>query len=181
MADGLWQVIDEQIARHPRFLRQLAESSLRNRVPIDWLGGIDTTVRAGRELLDIKLHGTMIYVDAARLYALAHRIEAFNTRSRFEAIARALGVSSREGEGWIGGFEYLQMLRLRGQIALRASDATASAEPPPGSASESSPKPGLNPNLIDVGALNDIDRRILKESLRIARRLQQRIELDFAS
>ena len=181
LADGLWQVIDEQIAKHPRFLRQLAESSLRNRVPIDWLGGIDTTVRAGRELLDIKLHGTMIYVDAARLYALAHRIEAFNTRSRFEAIARALGVSSREGEGWIGGFEYLQMLRLRGQIALRASDATASAEPPPGSASESSPKPGLNPNLIDVGALNDIDRRILKESLRIARRLQQRIELDFAS
>ncbi|MDH4287511.1 MAG: hypothetical protein OEV65_02090 [Aquincola sp.] len=37
-----------------------------------------------------------------------------------------------------------------------------------------------NPNLIDVGALNDIDRRVLKESLRIARRLQQRIELDYA-
>jgi CBS domain-containing protein len=31
-----------------------------------------------------------------------------------------------------------------------------------------------------VAALNDIDRRVLKESLRVARRLQQRIELDYA-
>jgi CBS domain-containing protein len=30
-----------------------------------------------------------------------------------------------------------------------------------------------------VAALNDIDRRMLKESLRIARRLQQRMELDY--
>jgi CBS domain-containing protein len=37
-----------------------------------------------------------------------------------------------------------------------------------------------NPNLVDVAALNDIDRRVLKESLRVARRLQQRIELDYA-
>ena len=32
----------------------------------------------------------------------------------------------------------------------------------------------------DVASLNDIDRRVLKESLRVARRLQQRIELDYA-
>ena len=36
-----------------------------------------------------------------------------------------------------------------------------------------------NPNLVDVNALNDIDRRVLKESLRVARRLQQRIEMDY--
>jgi CBS domain-containing protein len=36
-----------------------------------------------------------------------------------------------------------------------------------------------NPNLVDVAALNDIDRRVLRESLRIARRLQQRIQLDY--
>ncbi|MEO5772276.1 MAG: putative nucleotidyltransferase substrate binding domain-containing protein, partial [Burkholderiaceae bacterium] len=36
-----------------------------------------------------------------------------------------------------------------------------------------------NPNLIDVAALNDIDRRVLKESLRVARRLQQRIQMDY--
>ena len=35
------------------------------------------------------------------------------------------------------------------------------------------------PNLVDVGALNHIDRRMLRESLRIARTLQQRLELDY--
>jgi CBS domain-containing protein len=30
-----------------------------------------------------------------------------------------------------------------------------------------------------VASLNDIDRRVLKESLRVARRLQQRIGLDY--
>ena len=36
-----------------------------------------------------------------------------------------------------------------------------------------------NPNLIDVGTLDDIERSILKEALRVARRLLQRIELDY--
>ena len=33
----------------------------------------------GRELIDVKLHGTAIYVDAARLYALAHGVAATGT------------------------------------------------------------------------------------------------------
>jgi CBS domain-containing protein len=144
------------IERHPRFLRLMAANMLERRAPLDWLGGIDTTDRDGRQALDIKLHGTMIYVDAARLYALAHDVDAVNTRARLEGVAHRMRVSGREAEGWVGGFEYLQMLRLRGQTMERAT-----------------------PNLIDVGALNDIDRRVLKESLRIARRLQQRVEMDF--
>ena len=38
---------------------------------------------------------------------------------------------------------------------------------------------GDNPNAIDVSELNDIDRRVLKESLRMIRSLQQRLELDY--
>ncbi len=149
-------LIRQAIARHPRFLRLLAESMLERRAPLDWLGGIGTTDRDGRSMLDIKLNGTMIYVDAARLYALAHEVDAVGTRARLEGAAHRMGVPAREAEGWVGGFEYLQMLRLRGQIQERSA-----------------------PNLIDVDSLNDIDRRVLKESLRIARRLQQRVEMDF--
>jgi CBS domain-containing protein len=36
-----------------------------------------------------------------------------------------------------------------------------------------------NPNLIDTATLNDIDLRMLKETIRIARRLQQRMGLDY--
>jgi CBS domain-containing protein len=38
---------------------------------------------------------------------------------------------------------------------------------------------GDNPNRIAVGALNDIDRRILRETLRVVRSLQQRVQLDY--
>jgi CBS domain-containing protein len=117
-------------------------------------------------VVDLKLRGTAIYVDAARLYALAHGVAATGTRARLEAVAPAMGVPPQEAEAWIGGFEYLQLLRLQVQLARERREAVDA--------------PDGNPNLIDVNALNDIDRRVLKESLKVARRLQQRIELDYA-
>ena len=65
-----------------------------------------------QEWIDLKLNGTMIFVDAARLYALAQGIDATGTRARFEAAAEALHVEPRECQTWIGAFEFLQMLRL---------------------------------------------------------------------
>ena len=77
-----------------------------------------------------------------------------------------MGALPREAEAWTSGFEVLQMMRLRVQLASAGREAVDASDG--------------NPNLIDVGALNDIDRRVLKESLRVARRLQQRIELDYS-
>ena len=184
LAAGLRPAIRQLVGQQRRFVLQLAETALRNRVPLDWLGGIEARLQGGRELLDIKLHGTMIYVDAARLYALTHGIDAVNTRARFAAIGQALGAPPREWEGWIGGFEFLQMLRLRGQIARTAAEeGKQEGEQAPRPSTEGANgwqhHPATNPNLLDLASLSDIDRRILKEALRIARRLQQRIELDF--
>ncbi len=39
--------------------------------------------------------------------------------------------------------------------------------------------PLAEPNRIALAALNDIDRRILKEAFRVARQLQQRLQLDY--
>jgi CBS domain-containing protein len=36
-----------------------------------------------------------------------------------------------------------------------------------------------SPNEILVAALNDIDRRILRESIKVAHRIQQRLQLDY--
>ena len=162
-------LITQHAGRHPRFIKQLAENALRNGPALNWLGAIDTQDLEGRAVVDLKLHGTAIYVDAARLYALAHGVPATATRARFEAVASALGVAAPEAEGWVSGFEYLQMLRLQVQLARdRGPAAEAEAE-----------KRDANPNQIDVASLNDIDRLVLKESLRVARRLQQRIQLDY--
>ena len=38
----------------------------------------------------------------------------------------------------------------------------------------------IEANLIELDSLNDLDRKLLKETMRIARQLQQRIELDYS-
>jgi CBS domain-containing protein len=100
-----------------------------------------------------------LFVEAARIYALAHGIEATSTRARLQGYAAAVGVGEAESDGWVEGFDFLQYLRLRAQIG---PDRQA-----------------LGPNQIEVRSLSDIDRRILKEAFRMARRLQQRLELDY--
>ena len=143
----------------PRFLRQMAEVALQHRPPLNWLGGIETTNEGGREVVDLKLQGVSLFVEAARIYALAHGIEATSTRARLQGYAAAVGVGEAESDGWVEGFDFLQYLRLRAQIG---PDRQA-----------------LGPNQIEVRSLSDIDRRILKEAFRMARRLQQRLELDY--
>lgn len=161
LAEPLLAFIHRRAAEVPRFCRQLAEEVLRNAAPLNWLGQVETRVLDGAEVLDLKLHGTAIFVGVARLHALALGLPEVNTRRRFEALARARGLPERHCEAWVAAFEFLQMLRLRVQLEGLA------------------PSGGGNPNLIRLDTLNYIDRRILKESLRVARRLQQRIELDY--
>lgn len=165
LAQPMRDLVVQHASRNARFMKQMGENALRNGPALNWHGGIDAQTQGGQSVLDLKLHGTAIYVDAARLYALAHGVAATSTRERFEAIARAMGVPTHEAEAWIGGFEYLQLLRLQVQLERDGREAVDAADG--------------NPNLVDVDALNDIDRRVLKESLRVARRLQQRIEMDY--
>ncbi|MEY3875190.1 MAG: hypothetical protein RIR50_361 [Pseudomonadota bacterium] len=143
----------------PRFIKLLAENSLNMRVPISWHGGIDTIKLEDKECIDLKLHGTAILVDAARIYSLAHGIGDTNTRDRLIAVGLALDIPEREYLAWVSAFEFLQMLRLSVQIDSHAI--------------------GGNFNALELSSLNNIDRRILKESLRATRDLQQRIELDY--
>jgi CBS domain-containing protein len=161
LAQPMRDLVLQRAGRNPRFIRQMAENALRHGPALSWHGGIELKMHDGREVVDLKLHGTAVYVEAARLYALAHGIAATGTRERFAAAGRRIGAAPQEAESWIGGFEFLQMLRL--QVQLRDEDGGAAA---------------TDPNLVEVSTLNDIDRRILKESFRVARRLQQRIELD---
>ena len=165
LARPLREMIVHEAARVPRFLKQMADNALRRRTPLNWRGAIDTHDVGGRAMLDLKLQGSALFVDVARLYALAHGVQALSTRARLEAVAPLLGVAPQEGESWVSAFEFLQMLRLQLQIG--------------GAAAKPAPVLQDKPNLIDVGTLNDIDQRMLKETCKVARRLQQRMELDY--
>lgn len=159
MAAQLQATVLERAQNTPRFLKQLAQNALSRAAPLAWHGGVASDDH-GR--LDLKLQGTALVVDAARLFALAQGIAAVNTRERLLAVGQALGLASTEYQAWVAGFEFLQMLRLRVQLGEMGSLG-----------------PEANPNQIRVADLNDIDKRLLKESLRVARSLQQRLQLDY--
>jgi CBS domain-containing protein len=129
-------------------------------VALNWRGAIDTQRIDGHDVVDLKLGGTAVFVDVARLLALAHGIDATGTRARLEAAGARLQVPAHESEAWVAAFEVLQRLRLQVQM----SDA---------------PTLAAHPNRVAVDLLNDLDRRMLRESLRVARRLQQRLEMDY--
>lgn len=152
LAEPLQRFIATRAAATPRFLKQLAVNALEHRPPLAWHGGI-----AG-DSIDLKLQGTAIFVEAARLLGLAAGVTATGTRQRLEALAAPLKVPAAEVSAWVAGFEYLQLLRL----GVQAGGAR-----------------GAQANRVELAALNEIDRRVLRETLRVARRLQQRLELDY--
>ncbi len=143
----------------PRFIKLLVENSLQWKVPFNWLGGLETKELDGQQIIDIKLQGTAIVVDCARIYSLANGIAAVNTRERLAAIGRALNLHESESDAWIAAFEYLQTLRLAAQIDGHAI--------------------GGNANAVAIEGLNSVDKTILRESLSEVRNLQQRLELDY--
>ena len=170
LATPLRDLVTRRSQALPRFLKQMADNALSHRPPLSWLGGLETHEVQGRPVIDLKMQGTALFVDAARLLALAHGVSQVGTRARLVAVGTALGLSVQETEAWATGFEFLQMLRLRVQIQAESAAPTAAAqEPTP-----------AQPNVVEVDLLNHVDRRILKEALRMARQLQQRLEMDYA-
>ncbi len=165
LAQPLRDGATQRAQANARFRKQLAIYLLRRRPALTWTGAIDTTAQGGRNVLDLKARGTAIYVDVARLHALAHGVTATGTRERFRAAAAAMQLPAQRAEAWCAGFEMLQMLRLRVQLDTPHGDVAADTQ--------------HNPNLVDVSALNDFDRRLLKESLQVAQRLQKRVEMDY--
>jgi CBS domain-containing protein len=156
LAQTLRAEVVQLAQRTPRFHKQMALNALTRSVALNWRGAVDTDTRG---TVDLKLQGTAVLVDAARLYSLAHGIACTNTRQRLEAIGPVLKLSEAEYGAWVSGFEFLQMLRLRIQLGEQAS--------------------ADDPNRIALASLNEIDQRILRESFRVARQLQQRLQLDY--
>jgi len=156
LAHSLRQEVVQAAQQTPRFLKQMALNALTRGVALNWRGAIDTDANG---TIDLKLQGAAIFVDAARIYSLAHGLAQTNTRQRLEAVGQQMALAKNEYGAWVSGFEFLQMLRLRIQL-----EGGATLE---------------QPNRLLVTSLNDIDRRILRETLRVARQLQQRLQLDY--
>ena len=147
--------------KNPRFLHQMAGNALRNRPPLgvvrDFVLSEDN---AHPHTIDLKLNGATPFVDAARIFALAAGSPQTNTAKRLREAAHALHIPDTELADWNRAFHFLQLLRLRHQHGQQRA--------------------GIPPdNHLDPDTLNPLDRRILKEALRQARKVQARLAMDY--
>lgn len=143
------------------FLRLLAENALRNVPPIGVVRDFVVGEHDGRRgTLDLKAEGTTLFVDAARVLSLAVGDAHSGTAARLRAVAAARQLAPAEVEGWLDAFHFIQQTRIDHQLRR----LTQSLAPD---------------NHVDPDSLNALDRRILKESLRQARKVQERLRLDF--
>ncbi len=147
--------------KNPRFLHQMAGNALRNRPP---LGVVRDFVLSDSDAhphtIDLKLNGATPFVDAARIFALAAGSPQTNTAKRLREAAHALHIPDSELADWNRAFHFLQLLRLRHQHGQQRAGQTPD-------------------NHIDPDTLNPLDRRILKEALRQARKVQARLAMDY--
>ena len=158
LAAALREWLNGYVVQYRMFLRLMVINALDNRPPLGLVR--DFVTRGDGNTLDLKLNGTTPFVDAARVMSLYGGSGETGTIPRLRAIGRQWNLETPEVEGWVEAFLYIQMLRLRSQY-----DKLQRGE-------------GMD-NLIDPDGLNDLDRRILKESFRQARKLQALMEKSF--
>ncbi len=143
-----------------RFLHMMAENALRNRPP---LGMVRDFVLGKGNKLDLKLNGITPFVDAARIFGLATGCLNTNTIQRLRSSAEKLRLDMSEIDAWVDALLFIQVLRLRHHDEASAQGVGDD---------------GLD-NLIDPEKLNELDRRILKEAFRQARKLQARLAMEY--
>jgi CBS domain-containing protein len=143
----------------PLFLRQMASNAVKVAAPLGLIR--DFVFDKSEEFphtLDLKASGSRLFVDAARILSLAHGVAETGTPERLRALTEMGKMGRDDTDAIVDGFYFLQKLRLR----LQQTDT-----------------PAGRANRLDPEALNELDRLILKEAFKQAKKLQQRLQLEY--
>ena len=108
--------------------------------------------------IDLKASGSRLFVDAARILSLAAGIGETGTAERLRALAERGKLGRDDVGAVVDGFFVIQQMRLRLQLSAT---------------------PAAMANRIDPESLNELDRLILKEAFRQAKKLQGRLQMDY--
>jgi CBS domain-containing protein len=141
------------------FLRFMAGNAVQVEPPIGMIRDFvfDKNDEFARTI-DLKTYGARLFVDAARILALANGIGETGTAQRLRALTEQGKLGRDDIGAVIDGFFFIQQMRLRQQ-------QTGTPE-------------GLA-NRVDPEKLNELDRLILKEAFKQARKLQARLKMEY--
>ncbi len=157
LGDKLRIWLNKTAKRNSAFLKLMAMNALEVQPP---LGRLRDFVLEDDGTIDLKKSGARLFVDVARILALRAEVSSSSTAQRLRQAGAKMGVQPDELSAIVDGFHFIQMLRLRSQHLETEHDAEGD-------------------NRVKPDELNELDRRILKEAFRQARKLQLRLKLDY--
>jgi CBS domain-containing protein len=158
LALSLREWLNERIKGNRRFLKLMTLNALGNRPPLGLVRDFVTDGEGDAAgTLDLKINGATLFVDAARIFALAAGATDTPTVARLRAAAAEWKLDEAEVGGWIEAFHHVQQLRLRLHQQQLAHDLPLT-------------------NRVAPSDLSTLDRTFLKESLRQAKKLQGKLE-----
>jgi CBS domain-containing protein len=159
LADQLQEWVLKRVPGENLFLRLMAVNATQVEPPIGFIR--DFTFDKNPDFphtLDLKATGARLFVDAARILALAYGVAETGTAQRLRALAERGKLGRDDIHAVIDSFFFIQQLRLRNQQA-GASEGAA--------------------NRIDPDKLNELDRLVLREAFKQAKKLQGRLQLEY--
>tara|TARA_R110001592_G_scaffold87414_2_gene258207 strand:- start:7679 stop:9613 length:1935 start_codon:yes stop_codon:yes gene_type:complete len=160
-AEKLFDGVLHKVSTNTLFQRMLAQNALVLRPPIGRFRDF-VVARSGSEkdTLDLKRQGLMPFVDGARLLALSHGIAECNTLERFSLLKSQGVIEAKDADAYEEAYHFIQLIRMQQHQRQDREGRPFS-------------------NRIDPDNLNHLDRRILRESFRQAKRLQASLALRY--
>lgn len=159
LAEAMRDHLMESVKGQTIFLHMLAANALTVSPPVGRLNRFATDSGEHKGTVDLKTHGSRLFVDIARIYALASGVRATNTEQRLQVAGQRTKRQPSAIEGDIAAFRFIQKLRLQRQLE--------------------SQRDGGNANRIDPYLINAVEQRMLRESFRQVEALQDRLRLDY--
>jgi CBS domain-containing protein len=145
-----------------RFLSLMALNAMHNDAPLGLVRDFVLSRKGDHpHTLDMKINGIQLFVESARVMALAQGALPTHTIERLEYVAQTLGIPETELTAWRDAFFVVQRLRLHLNVQQAEKNLPVN-------------------NFLDPDSLNTIDRNLLKDSLKQARQLQSRLARDFS-
>lgn len=160
-AETLFDGVLRKVSANTLFQRMLAQNALTQRPAIGRFRDF-VVARSGSEkdTLDLKRQGLWPFVDGARLLALANGIAECNTLERFSLLKAQGVIDPKDADAYEEAYHFIQLIRMQ-QHQLQDREGRPFS------------------NRIDPDSLNHLDRRILRESFRQAKRLQASLAIRY--
>lgn len=159
LAEALRDHLIEAVRGNTIFLHLLAKNALDVAPPVGRFNRFATDSGAHKGTLDLKTQGSRLFVDIARIYALATGVRATGAEQRLRLSGQRSRRAPNAIEGDIAAFRFIQKLRLQRQLESLSDNHDA--------------------NRVDPYQINEVEQRTLRESFRQAQALQDRLRLDY--